>query len=203
MAALKGGVAKTTTAIHLAAFFHKHDETVLIDFDKNESALTWARLGKLPFPVCPLEGATKYIRKAVHVIIDTQARPTNADLEAIAQGCDLLILPTTPKALDIDALIKTTDVLKELNANFKVLLTMVPPPRRRPSSRDIKPHLKEEKARFLLEQEEIPTFNGAIYQYTAFERAPLMGVTVDQYPDKYAKTAWNCYKKIGEEIING
>ena len=203
MAALKGGVAKTTTAIHLAAFFHKHDETVLIDSDKNESALTWARLGSLPFPVCPLEGATKYIRKAVHVIIDTQARPTNSDLEAIAQGCDLLILPTTPKALDIDALIKTTDVLKELKANFKVLLTMVPPPRRRPSMRKVQPHLKEEKARFLLSQEEIPTFKGAIYQYTAFERSPLMGVTVDQYPDKYALRAWDCYQKIGEEILNG
>jgi chromosome partitioning protein len=202
MAALKGGVAKTTTAIHLAAFLQRKAATVLIDSDKNESALTWARLGKLPFPVCPVEGATKYIRQAVHVVIDTQARPSASDLEAIASGCDLLILPTTPKALDMDALIRTTDMLKELQANYKVLLTMVPPPRRRPGRGKPEPHLKESKARFLLEQEQIPTFIGSIYQYTAFERAPLMGVTVDQYPDSYAQAAWNCYNNIGEEIFN-
>ncbi len=202
MAALKGGVAKTTTAIHVAAFLHGQAPTVLIDSDKNESALTWARLGKLPFPVCPLEGATKYIRQAIHVVIDTQARPSASDLEAIATGCDLLILPTTPKALDIDALIRTTDMLKELKANYKVLLTMVPPPRRRPGGGKAEPHLKESKARFLLEQGEIPTFKGSIYNYTAFERAPLMGVTVDQYPDKYATAAWKCYQSIGEEIFN-
>jgi chromosome partitioning protein len=87
MAALKGGVGKTTSAIHLAALLQQNAPTVLIDSDKNESALTWAKRGNLAFPVCPLEGATKYIRQATHVVIDTQARPTPQDLEGIAKGC--------------------------------------------------------------------------------------------------------------------
>jgi chromosome partitioning protein len=203
MAALKGGVAKTTSAIHLAAYLHVLAPTVLIDSDKNESALTWAKHGKLPFPVCPLEGAAKEIRKASHVVIDTQARPSPQDLESIASGCDLLILPTTPKALDLDALIRTTNLLDELNANYKVLLTMVPSPRRRPGSSVVEASLKERKARTLLEAAKIPTFETAIVEYTAFERAPLMGVTVDRFPDDYALAAWTCYLKVGEEVLHG
>lgn len=203
MAALKGGVGKTTSAIHLAAYLNQHKPTVLIDADKNESALTWARLNKLPFPVCSLEGAAKHIRKAEHVVIDTQARPSPQELESIASGCDLLILPTTPKALDLDALIRTAELLDGLKANYQVLLTMVPPPCRRPGGSQSEPSLKERKARLLLEQAEIPTFATAIIDYTAFERAPLMGVTVDLYPDDYALTVWNCYQSLGEEVMHG
>jgi chromosome partitioning protein len=203
MAALKGGVAKTTSAIHLAAYLNQQAATVLIDSDKNESALTWASRGKLPFPVCPLEGATKYIRKAEHVVIDTQARPSPHDLESIAQGCDLLILPTTPKALDLDALMRTAELLDDFGAHYKVLLTMVPPPRRRPGSSQPEPSLKERKARELLQEAGIPLFETAIIEYTVFERAPLMGVTVDQYPDDYASIAWNCYQSVGAEVLHG
>lgn len=202
MAALKGGVGKTTSAIHLSAFLQKDAPTVLIDSDKNESALTWARHNKLPFPVCPLEGATKYIRQATHVVIDTQARPTPQDLEGISQGCDLLILPTSDKALDLDALIRTAEILDQLKANYRVLLTMVPPRRRRPGGFAPEPHLKERKARELLKTANIPTFTTAITSYTAFERSPLLGVTVDEYPDSYAQLAWNCYEDLGEEVLH-
>ncbi len=202
MAALKGGVGKTTSAIHLAACLHQDAPTVLIDSDKNESALTWARQNQLPFPVCPLEGATKYIRKATHVVIDTQARPSPHDLESIAQGCDLLILPTTPKALDLDALIRTADLLEDLKAKYKVLLTMVPPRRRRPGRQVTEMSLKERKARELLLQAEIPVFESSITLYTAFERAPLMGVTVERYPDEYAQAAWDCYCAVSQEVLH-
>lgn len=203
MAALKGGVGKTTSAIHLAALLQQDAPTVLIDSDKNESALTWAKRGNLAFPVCSLEGATKYIRQATHVVIDTQARPTPKDLEGIAKGCDLLILPTSSKALDLDALLRTAEILDELRANYKVLLTMIPPPRRRPGGSTPEPHLKERKARELLKAGNISTFQIAIPTYTAFERAPLLGVTVDQYPDEYAQTAWGCYQKLAQEVLHG
>ena len=50
-------------------------ETLLIDADKNASALQWAEKGLLPFNVCNVEGSVKHIRKAEHVITDTKARP--------------------------------------------------------------------------------------------------------------------------------
>jgi chromosome partitioning protein len=51
VASFKGGVAKTTSAVHLAAYFQQKGETVLIDGDPNRSATGWAKRGNLPFKV--------------------------------------------------------------------------------------------------------------------------------------------------------
>nr|WP_297040766.1 ParA family protein [Thermosynechococcus sp. OHK43] len=51
VASFKGGVGKTTTAIHLAAFLQRQGETLLIDADPNRSATGWAKRGSLPFEV--------------------------------------------------------------------------------------------------------------------------------------------------------
>lgn len=127
VASFKGGVGKTTTAIHLASFLNDLQPTLLVDGDQNRSAMTWAAPGRLPFKVVTDVQMPKYIRDFEHIVIDTQARPTQDDLEELADSCDLLVLPTTPKALDIDALLKTVDTLKNMQSNFRVLLTIVPP----------------------------------------------------------------------------
>ena len=51
VASFKGGVAKTTSAIHLAACLQKKGPTLLIDGDPNRSASGWAKRGNLPFKV--------------------------------------------------------------------------------------------------------------------------------------------------------
>jgi chromosome partitioning protein len=191
VASFKGGVGKTTTAIHIAAYLQQKAPTLLIDGDQNRSASTWAEGDKLTFKVVTEGQAPKYIRQYEHVVIDTQARPEQKDLEALADGCDLLILPTTPKALDLDALLRTVDVLSALGANFKVLLTIVPP----------SPSRSGEEARKLLQEAGLPVFEGEIKRLVAFERAPLMGVVVSDYPDQRAQTAWEGYEAVGKEIL--
>ena len=42
----KGGVGKSTTAFHLAAFFSEIGETVLVDGDPNRTAIKWAERSK-------------------------------------------------------------------------------------------------------------------------------------------------------------
>ena len=49
VASFKGGVGKTTTAIHLAAFFQGKGKTLLIDDDPTRSALGRSGRGVLPF----------------------------------------------------------------------------------------------------------------------------------------------------------
>ena len=53
--------------------------------------------------------AARYSREFEHIVIDTQARPTEEDLRALAEGCDLLIVPLTPDALSLDTLFLFTD----------------------------------------------------------------------------------------------
>jgi len=191
IASFKGGVGKTTTAIHLAAYLNQKQPTLLVDSDQNRSAVTWAAPGKLPFKVVTDVQMAKYLRQYEHIVIDTQARPSKEDLKELADSCDLLILPTTPKALDIDALLRTVDILKLLQANFKVLLTMIPPP---PSTVNL-------ETRRLFQEEGIPVFKAEIKRLVAFERAPLAGVVVKEYPDPRATQAWLGYEALGKEVL--
>ena len=149
IAGFKGGVGKTTTAVHLACYFSKIGTTLLVDGDPNRSATGWGNRGKLPFKIVDLVAASRHSRNFEHIVIDTQARPDRSELEALADGCDLLILPTTPDALAIDALLQTVDLLQSLGSDqFKVLLTQVHP----------KPVRMAEQARIALKESELPLF---------------------------------------------
>ena len=73
VASFKGGQAKTTTAVHLAAFFQEDKPTLLIDGDPNRSATGWAKRKGLPFRVIDERQAARFARQYEHIIIDTQA----------------------------------------------------------------------------------------------------------------------------------
>lgn len=188
--ALKGGVGKTTTAVHLAAYLQTLAPTLLIDADKNRSALVWSKEDKLPFYVASQAGAPGLIKKFTHIIIDTQARPEPEELEDLAEGSDLLILPTTPNHLDLDTTVKATELLKTLNANYKVLLTKV-------DSRT----KNGKEARKFLQEAQLPLFQSEIPLLVAFQRSPSRGVIVKDFPDRRANIGWNRYKDIGKEIV--
>jgi chromosome partitioning protein len=114
VASFKGGVGKTTTAVHLATYLKDFGSVILIDGDPNRSATGWAKRGNLPFEVVDERQAAYRLvnNKPDHIVIDTQARPSEEDLQNLVRG-DLLILPTTPDALALDALFQTVMVLKK------------------------------------------------------------------------------------------
>jgi chromosome partitioning protein len=193
VASFKGGVGKTTTAIHLAAFFQGYAETLLIDADPNHSALSWASRGELPFRVVDQWQAGEALRPYGHVVIDTQARPTPDDLTLLIDSCDLLVIPTTPDILALDALVLTVDCLREMNdPAYRILITAIPP----------KPSKAGSEVRAVLREAHLPTFEGGIRRYAAFQKAAQEGKAVYDVKDPKAETAWQDYMAVGREILH-
>lgn len=193
VAGFKGGVGKTTTAIHLAAFLQGYSATLLIDADPNRSALTWAERGELPFEVVDQWQVADRAQAYSHVVIDTPARPDPEDLALLVSGCDLLVLPTTPDILALDALVLVLECLYQLGAkNYCILLTIIPP----------KPSRAGAEVRAMLTSAQLPLFEAGIRRYGVYQKAAQQGQVVYGVKDPKAEAAWQDYLMLGRELLN-
>jgi chromosome partitioning protein len=189
IASFKGGVGKTTTAVHIAEALNRKTPTLLVDGDFNESALAWKGRGKLSFPIVREHELTEHARNYKHIVLDTPARPTPKELKTISTESDLVIIPSQPDALSLDALIKLVSSLNKIKAqNYKVLFTLVPPLSH--AGRD---------AKELLRSLDIPFFKAEIYRRAVCQRAALKGITVNEMKDGNA--ALKEFEALAREIL--
>ncbi len=173
MVSTKGGVGKTVSAVHLAAYFSGIGSTLLVDGDATRSATLWSKPGKLPFKVIPERRLSMELSECKYdfLVLDTEANPTDADLSELATGCHLAIIPSIPDALGLHSVLQTAEKLGRFApwTPFRVLLTIIPP----------KPNRDGEEAEAFLDEHKLPRFKTGIRRLVAFQRAVMQGVTVD------------------------
>jgi chromosome partitioning protein len=128
----KGGVGKTTLAVHISHALALRDEpTLLLDADPQGSARDWAaaRKSQPPFSVVGLDRPTIHrdlpaiAKNYAHVVIDGPPRVTDLARSAIA-AADLVLIPVQPSPYDVWAAQEVINLIKEASV-FKESLKSV------------------------------------------------------------------------------
>lgn len=193
IASFKGGVGKTTTALHLAQFLGKRrggGKIVLLDGDPNRSALNWYERGQQRASFVVLDGEEEPANFD-HLIIDTPARTDPTELLPLADASDLLIIPSEISIFSLEATIATIGVLQSLPADkYRILLTLLP-------TRGLK---RETTAREALQAAGLLVFKAGIKDRTIYQDSALEGLPVSDLRGDAAAAAWTDYQQLGKEI---
>ena len=179
----KGGVGKTTLALHLSVLAQEADRRVLlVDLDPQGSAAAWwqAREGATPelevtepAKLNALLGTARAAGIGL-VIIDT--RPSvEADAVQVAALSDYLLVPTRPAIMDLRAILGTLDIVKGGRHRASIVLNACPPPRG-----GIGEASSTSDARKALKAFGVPVAPVSIVQRAAMSHALLGGLAVSE-----------------------
>lgn len=175
----KGGVGKTTLAIHLATAFEAEGwQTLLVDLDPQTSAAEWkdVRQSERPYvmavPPSRLGKTLETAREhgAEVVLLDTAPHSEGTALDA-ARVADLILVPCQPSIMDLRAMRKTADLLNYLKKPTYAVLNEVAP----------QGTVADDAARAITAQFGMPVCPVRLGQRVAFNRCLLTGETAQEY----------------------
>lgn len=198
IAGLKGGVAKTSTATALAAFWSADRQVLLVDADPNGSALRWHRRGNgaLGCDCVPLQQAPMAMAKPIDLVLMDTAGNARDELASYAEGSDFVLAPCLPTASSIEQVVDLAELLAGVGKPYGVVLAMVDERRRQDAA----------KARAVLEGLAVPVLQAQLSALSAWPKAEAAGVPVRDArtdagrPDPGAVRAWQQVAALAGEI---
>jgi chromosome partitioning protein len=133
----KGGVGKTTLALHLSVMAQDAGlRVLLIDLDPQGSAAAWWQAREADTPQLDvaqpgqLEGLLDKARTAGVDLVIIDTRPSvEADAVQVASLSDYVLVPTRPAILDLRAILGTLDIVKGGRHRASIVLNACPAPR--------------------------------------------------------------------------
>jgi chromosome partitioning protein len=200
----KGGVGKTTIAVHLATRFAQSGPTLLIDGDPQESSATWAgwrrehRNLKSPTTV-RLRGKAVYDEGLAlstnfqNTVIDAGGRD-GAGLRNALLLAERLIIPIGNSGMDAAPLDEFMDRVEEARAFNRSLEVMVLLSR-------IDSRSQDEELRAFVEERGLPLFSTNIGERAVYRHSTGEGLTVNEYKPKIAAATYET-SKFYEEVEN-
>jgi len=176
----KGGVGKTTLAVHIAEAISRTGKSVLlVDADPQGSALDWSenRPDNPSFPVIGLPKANLHkelpaLAKNYDVVLIDGPPRVNEIARAAIMASDIVLIPVQPSPYDVWAAKEIVDLLQEASA-FKDNLKSAFVINRKISNTAIGRDVGEALAGYSL-----PVLKASICQRVAFAESAAQGLTV-------------------------
>lgn len=146
----KGGVGKTTLAVHLAVWLELHGwKTALVDCDAQRLSSWWLNTGAPSLTTFTMEGAKEIdaklpnLGKKFHAVVVDAPGGLGETTGAILAHADAAFIPTGPSHLEITALEHTTATVHEIQKLRSGLPQTVVIPIRATAGRRTTRHLME------------------------------------------------------------
>jgi chromosome partitioning protein len=193
IASFKGGVGKTTTAIHLCQFFATRKpkrKVVLADGDPNRTAIDWAESSQFDLPFSVVDASIDVPDYDV-LVVDTPARTEASELTDLIKSSNLVVIPTKVDIFDVRVTLALGETLRPYPDKYRILLTGLPRGKRLYNA-----------AKQLFDDEGLKCFVGGIQQLTVYRDAAYEGVPVGRY-NEVGKKAMIDYETIGGQILKG
>lgn len=201
----KGGVGKSTAAVHMAAWMRQQGSVLLVDADAQQSSSAWGELLDLPCEVMSdpeelFDALPQLAAEYDTAIVDGPGGMSEVTKSILAR-CDLALVPCQPSGLDLrssNKILRFIRQAQELRGGLPRASLFL--------SRAAKRTILLREARQALAEGSIPLLEAAIYQKQCIADAPGQGSTVFQMSGSMAKAAAADYRALFEEaleVLNG